>query len=50
MEQKIFHDKQKLEQYMNTKPPLQRFFKQNNERTGNTKPQEKKRQGTKEKH
>jgi vacuolar-type H+-ATPase catalytic subunit A/Vma1 len=51
---KVFHDKQKLKQYMTTKPPLQKSFqgilhtesenKQNHERAGNTKPQEKKRQ------
>jgi hypothetical protein len=52
---KVFHDKQKLKHYMTTKPPLQRILqgilhtenesKQNHERTGSTKPQEKKRQG-----
>jgi hypothetical protein len=51
---KVFHDKQKLKQYMTTKPPLQKILqgilhsgnesKQNHERTGSTKPQEKKRQ------
>jgi hypothetical protein len=51
---KVFNDKQKLKQYMTTKPPLQKILqgvlhtesesKQNYERTGNTKPQEKKRQ------
>jgi hypothetical protein len=55
---KIFHDKQTLKQYMTTKPPLQKILqgiqhkenesKQNHERTGSTKPQEKKRQGIKE--
>jgi hypothetical protein len=55
---KAFHDKQKLKQYMATKPPLQKIIqgilhtenenKQNNERTGNTKLQEKKRQGSRE--
>jgi hypothetical protein len=50
---KVFHDKQKLKQYMTTKPPLQNILqgilhtenesKQNHERTGSTKPQEKKR-------
>jgi hypothetical protein len=50
---KIFHDKQKLKQYMTTKPPLQKILqeilhtenesKQNHERTGSTKPKEKKR-------
>jgi hypothetical protein len=51
---KVFHDKQKLKQYMTTQPPLQKIIqeilhpesesKQNHERAGNTKPQEKKRQ------
>jgi hypothetical protein len=51
---KIFHDKQKQKQYITTKPPLQKILqgilhtenesKQNNEMTGSTKPQEKKRQ------
>jgi hypothetical protein len=55
---KIFHDKQKLKQYMNTKPPLQKILqgilltenesKQNHERTGSTKPEKKKRQGIRE--
>jgi hypothetical protein len=50
---KVFHDKQKLKQYMTTKPPLQKILqgilhtesesKQNLERAGNIKPQEKKR-------
>jgi hypothetical protein len=45
---KAFHYKQKLKQYMTTKPPLQKILhgilhtenvsKQNYERTGNTKP------------
>jgi hypothetical protein len=45
---KIFHDKQKLKQYMTTKPPLQNILqgilhtkyesKQNQERMGNIKP------------
>jgi hypothetical protein len=49
---KVFHDKQKLKQYMTTKPPLQKILqgilhtenesKQNHERTGSTKQQEKK--------
>jgi hypothetical protein len=49
---KVFHDKQKLKQYMTTKPPLGKIIqgilhtesesKQNHERAGNTKPQEKK--------
>jgi hypothetical protein len=44
---KVFHDKQKLKQYMTTKPPLKKILqgilhtdnesKQNHERTGNTK-------------
>jgi hypothetical protein len=51
---KVIHDKQKLKQYMTTKSPLQKILqgtlhtenerKQNHERTGSTKPQEKKRQ------
>jgi hypothetical protein len=55
---KVFHDKQKLKQYITTKPTLQKILqgilhtdnesKQNHERTGNTKPQEKKRQESKE--
>jgi hypothetical protein len=55
---KIFHDKQKLKQYMTTKTPLQKILqgilhtenesKQNHERTGSIKPQEKKRQGIRE--
>jgi hypothetical protein len=55
---KVFHDKQKIKQYMTTKPPLQKILqgilhtenesKQNHERTGSTKPQEKKRQGIRE--
>jgi hypothetical protein len=50
---KVFCDKQKLKQYMTTKPTLQKILqeiihtesesKQNHERTGSTKPQEKKR-------
>jgi hypothetical protein len=52
---KVFHDRQKLKQYMTTKPPLQKILqgilhtenesKQNNERKSRTKKQEKKRQG-----
>jgi hypothetical protein len=52
---KDFHDKQKLKQYVTMKPPLQKTLqgilhkenenKQNHNRTGNIKPQEKKRQG-----
>jgi hypothetical protein len=55
---KVLHDKQKLKQYMTTKPPLQKILKgilhtesenkQNHERAGNTKPQEKKRQESRE--
>jgi hypothetical protein len=55
---KVFHNKQKLKQHMNTKPPLQKILqgilhtenesKQNHKRTGNTKSQEKKRQRTRE--
>jgi hypothetical protein len=55
---KVFHDKQNVKQYMTTKPPLQKILqrilhaenerKQNLERTGSTKAQEKKRQGIRE--
>jgi hypothetical protein len=55
---KVFHNKQKLKQYMITKPPLQKILqgilhtekesKQNHERTGNTKSQQKKIQGIRE--
>jgi hypothetical protein len=48
---KVFHNKQKLKQYMTTKPPLEKILqgilhtekesKQNQERTGNIKPQKK---------
>jgi hypothetical protein len=51
---KVFHDKQKLKQYMTIKPPLQKILqgilhtesdsKQNHERGGSIKPEEKKRQ------
>jgi hypothetical protein len=57
---KVFHDKHKLKPYITTKPPLQKIFqgilhtenerKQNHERTGSTKPQEKKRQESREQH
>jgi hypothetical protein len=57
-ETKIFHDKQKLKQFMTTKPPLQKIpqgnlhtesiCKQNHERAGSTKPQKKKRQESRE--
>jgi hypothetical protein len=50
---KVFYDKQKLKQYMATKPPLQKTLqgilhtenesKQNHEKTDSAKPQEKKR-------
>jgi hypothetical protein len=42
---KVFHDKQKLKQYMTTNPPLQKILKgilhteHNHKRTGNIKPQ-----------
>jgi hypothetical protein len=55
---KVFHDKQKLKQYMTTELPLQKILQgilhtesesqHNHERTGNTKPQEKKRQESRE--
>jgi hypothetical protein len=55
---KVFHDKQKLKQYMTTKPALQKILqgilntesesKQNHERAGSTKTQEKKRQESRE--
>jgi hypothetical protein len=55
---KIFHDKQKLKHYMTTKLPLQKILqgilhtkdesKQNHERTGSIKPQEKRRQAIRE--
>jgi hypothetical protein len=57
---KILHNKQKLKQYMTTKPPLQKILqgvlhiedksKQNHERMGSVKPQEKKRQAIREWH
>jgi vacuolar-type H+-ATPase catalytic subunit A/Vma1 len=50
---KVFHDNQKLKQYMTTKPPLQKILQgilhtesetqHNHERAGNTKLQEKKK-------
>jgi hypothetical protein len=50
---KVFHDKQKLKQYITTKSPLQKILQrilhtknesiQNHERKGSNKPQEKKR-------
>jgi hypothetical protein len=55
---KVFHDKQKLKQYMTTKPPLQKILQgilhtesetqHNHERVGSTKPQEKKKQESRE--
>jgi hypothetical protein len=54
----VFHDKQKLKQYMTTKPPLQKVLEgilhtesesqHSHYRTGSTKPQEKKRQESRE--
>jgi hypothetical protein len=51
---KIFHDKQKLKQYITTKPPLQKILQgilhlesetqRNHERAGKTKLQDKKKQ------
>jgi hypothetical protein len=58
MEIKVFHDKQKLKQYMTTIPPPQKILQgilytesesqHNNESIGSTKPQEKKRQESRE--
>jgi hypothetical protein len=55
---KVFHDKQKLKQYGNTKPPLQKILQRilhtesetqhNHERGGSTKLQEKKKQESRE--
>jgi hypothetical protein len=55
---KVFHDKQKLKQYMTTKPPLQKILQvilhieseaqHNHERAGSTKLQEKKKQESRE--
>jgi hypothetical protein len=55
---KVLHNKQKLKQYMITKPPLQKILqgilyteyesKQNHERAGSTKQQEKTRQESRE--
>jgi hypothetical protein len=55
---KVFHDNQKVKQYMITKPPLQKILqgilhtenesKQNHERAGNIKSQEKKKQESRE--
>jgi predicted SPOUT superfamily RNA methylase MTH1 len=55
MKQKVFHDKQKLKQYMTTKLPLQKILlhtdnetQHNHERAGSTEPQEKKNQESRE--
>jgi hypothetical protein len=55
---KVFHEKQKLNQYMTNKSPPQKILqrnlhaesesKQNHENAGNTKPQGKKRQESRE--
>jgi hypothetical protein len=55
---KVFHDKQKLKQYVTTKPPLQKILQGilhtesetqlNHERAGSTKLQEKKKQESRE--
>jgi hypothetical protein len=55
---KVFHDKQKLKQYVTTKPPLQKILQgilhtesetqHKRERTGSTKLQEKKKQESRE--
>jgi hypothetical protein len=55
---KVFHDKQKLKQYVTTNPPLQKILQGilhtesetqlNHEKTGRTKPQEKKKQECRE--
>jgi replicative DNA helicase len=55
---KVFNDKQKLKQYMSTESPLQKILqrilhtesesKQNHERAGKTKPQEKKKKNSRE--
>jgi hypothetical protein len=55
---KVFHDKQKLKQYVTTKPPLQKILQgilqteseiqQNHERAGSTKLQGKKKQESRE--
>jgi hypothetical protein len=55
---KVFHHKQKLKQYMTTKPPLQNILQgilhtesetqHNHERAGSTKLQEKKKQKSRE--
>jgi hypothetical protein len=55
---KVFHDKQKLKQYVTTKPPLQKTLQGilhtesetqlNHEKPGSTKLQEKKKQDSRE--
>jgi hypothetical protein len=55
---KVFHDKQKLKQYVTTKPPLQRIpqgilhleseTQLNHEKAGSTKPQAKNKQDSRE--
>jgi hypothetical protein len=55
---KVFHDKQKLKQYVTTKPPLQNILQGilhtesdtqlNHEKAGSTKPQDKKKQDSRE--
>jgi hypothetical protein len=55
---KVFHDKQKQKQYETTKPQLQKILQEilhkesetqlNHEKTGSTKPQEKKKQHSRE--
>jgi hypothetical protein len=55
---KVFHDKQKLKQYVTTKPELQKILQGilhtesetqlNHEKTSSTKPQEKKKQDSRE--
>jgi hypothetical protein len=55
---KVFHDNQKLKQYMTKKPPTQKFLQgilhteseiqHNHERSGSTKLQEKKKQESRE--
>jgi hypothetical protein len=55
---KVFHDKQKLKQYVTTKPPLQKILQgilhtesetqHNHERAGSTKVQEKKKKKSRE--
>jgi vacuolar-type H+-ATPase catalytic subunit A/Vma1 len=57
---KVFHDKQKLKQYMTTKPPLQKILQgilhtenetqHNQELVGSNKLQEKKKQESRELH